>query len=62
MMEGRTLTRNSIEVRPLGPVIGAEIHGLDLAEGIDSSAFDLIHQALLEHLGVFLPEQRIGPA
>ena len=61
-MEGRTLTRNSIEVCPLGPVIGAEIHGLDLAEGIDSSAFDLIHQALLEHLVVFLPDQRIGPA
>ena len=56
------MTRNSIEVRPLGPVIGAEIHGLDLAEGMDSGACDLIHQALLDHLVVFLPDQRIGPA
>ena len=55
------MTRNSIEVRPLGPVIGAEIHGIDLAEGIESTACELIHQALLEHLVVFLPDQRIGP-
>ncbi len=61
-MEGRTLTRNSVEVRPLGPVIGAEIHGLDLAERIDSSTGDLIHRTLLDHLVVFLPDQRIGPA
>ncbi len=56
------MTRNSIEVSPLGPVLGAEIHGLDLSAGIDTAVCDVIHQALLDHLVVFLPDQRIGPA
>ena len=56
------MSRNDIEVRPLGPVIGAEILGLDLSQGFDDGICRFVRQALLDHLVVFLPDQRIGPA
>lgn len=51
----------NIDVRPLSPVIGAEIHGVDLASGLDDATFRDVHQALLDHLVIFLPDQRVGP-
>ncbi len=56
------MSRNDIEVRPLGPVIGAEILGLDLARGFDDATCRLVRKALLDHLVIFLPGQKIGPA
>ncbi|WP_017556530.1 TauD/TfdA dioxygenase family protein [Nocardiopsis baichengensis] len=48
-----------IDVRPLGPVIGAEIHGVDLREEISEELRAEIHRALLEFKVVFFRDQPI---
>ena len=52
----------TIDVRPLNPTIGAEIHGVDLARGIDDATCRAIRQAMLDHLVIVFPGQEIGPA
>ncbi|MDA2811264.1 TauD/TfdA family dioxygenase [Nocardiopsis sp. RSe5-2] len=47
------------EVRPLGPVIGAEIHGVDLREEVSEELRAEIHRALLEFKVVFFRDQPI---
>lgn len=56
------MTRANLEIRPITPTLGAEIHGVDLSHGLDDETFADIKQALLDHLVVFLPDQRIGPS
>jgi len=56
------VSHSTIEVCPLTQHIGAELHGLDLACGLDDSAFAALHAALLEHHVVFVPDQFLGPA
>lgn len=56
------MPRTNIEVQPLSTVIGAEIHGVDLSHALDDATFEDIHDALLEHHVIFLPDQRITPA
>ena len=56
------MPRTNIEVQPLSPVIGAEIHGVDLSHALDDATFEDIHDALLQHHVIFLPDQRITPA
>ena len=50
-----------VAVRPLNPVIGAEITGVDLCTDIDDAAASEIMSALLEHLVVSFPGQGISP-
>ncbi|MDA2808796.1 TauD/TfdA dioxygenase family protein [Nocardiopsis suaedae] len=47
------------EARPLGPVVGAEIHGVDLREEISEELRAEIHRALLEFKVVFFRDQPI---
>ena len=47
------MSYTNIEVRPLSPVIGVEVYGLDVANGLDHAIFRDIHQALLDHLVIF---------
>ncbi len=49
------------EVRPLTGYIGAELHGLHLAGGLDDTAAESLRQALLEHNVVFAPGQFLTP-
>ncbi|GAB3452256.1 TauD/TfdA family dioxygenase [Streptomonospora sediminis] len=49
----------AFEVRPLGRVIGAEIHGVDLREPISEDVRSEIHRALLEYKVVFFRDQPI---
>jgi taurine dioxygenase len=46
-----------IDVRPVQPRIGAEIRGLDLADGINDAQFAEIHRAFLEHQVIFFKGQ-----
>src|SRR5258707_2890905 len=51
------MASNTIEVRKLTPVIGAEIFGVDLARPLGNQAFQEIHDALMENLVIFFRDQ-----
>lgn len=46
-----------IDVRPVQPHMGAEIRGIDLANGVNDAQFAEIHRAFLEHQVIFFKEQ-----
>lgn len=65
---------SDLTIKPLSPVFGAEVRGVDLAGGIDDATFDALHAAFLDHgvlffrgQGSLTPEaqvafaKRIGP-
>jgi taurine dioxygenase len=50
-----------IRVEPTSGCLGAEIHGVDVAN-LDDKTFDEIHRAWLEHEVIFFRDQQITPA
>lgn len=52
-------TEPSIVERPLSPMIGAEIHGVDLADDLPDLTIAAIRDALLRHKVIFFRDQRI---
>jgi taurine dioxygenase len=50
-----------LAIEPLGPAIGARIHGIDLTQPISDAQRDAIHAALLRHHVVFFENQPITP-
>ena len=52
----------TIEIRRLTPVIGAEIHGIDLACPMDDATFGAVHQALMDHQVIFFRDQTMDHA
>ncbi len=53
------MTPTSPQVRPVTPVIGAEVVGLDL-DDVSDSDFRLIHDALMDHCVIFFRDQDIS--
>lgn len=49
-------------VVPLGGAIGAELHGVDLAAGVDQRVYDEIRRLMLQYGVVFFRDQNISPA
>lgn len=49
----------TLEIRPLTATIGAEIHGVDLADELDDETVAAIRRALLDHLVVFFRDQHL---
>jgi taurine dioxygenase len=49
-----------IGIKPLSPVIGAEIEGVDLREGLDDAVIADIRAALLKHRVIFFRDQDIS--
>lgn len=47
----------TIEVDPLTPAIGAEIHGIDLSQPLDDQVFTELHDAWMKYLVVFFRDQ-----
>jgi taurine dioxygenase len=52
---------SDLDIRPMGPVIGAEIHGVDLGEELSKKTVDQIEKALLDHLVIVFRGQDITP-
>ncbi len=49
----------TISVKPLHPMVGAEIRGVDLRQPVDPETFQEVHDAWMEHLVVVFPEQHV---
>ena len=52
---------NRIEVRPIAGAIGAEIHGIDLADSPSDEQFDTVRRAFLDHQVIFFRDQALDP-
>lgn len=52
----------SFSIRPINPVIGAEITDIDLRGAIDDKSVSEIATAIKENLVIFFPEQDISPS
>src|SRR5262249_36024604 len=55
----RSMSYESIEVRPIAGSLGAEIHGADLSRPLDAAVFAEINRAFLEHLVIFFRDRRL---
>ena len=53
------MLETGLSIRPTTPLIGAEVHGIDLAH-VDEEAFAQVHAALLEHQVIFFRDQDIS--
>jgi taurine dioxygenase len=51
-----------VEVRRVAGALGAELHGVDLAQDLDDDVIGEIRQAWLDNLVVFFRDQKITPA
>ena len=58
-MKGKKMAnlRNSIDIRPMNPVIGAEIFGIDLCGDLSDDDIDVIRDALNVHQVLFFRDQ-----
>ena len=50
-----------LDIRPISPVIGAEVHGLDLARPLGDAVVAQVRAALAHHLVLFFPDQDLSP-
>ncbi|HZB90482.1 MAG TPA: TauD/TfdA family dioxygenase [Stellaceae bacterium] len=55
------MTYQTISVRKLTPVIGAEIAGVDLSKPLGNQTFQEIHDALIDNLVIFFRNQIVTP-
>jgi alpha-ketoglutarate-dependent taurine dioxygenase len=60
-MKGVTLV-TALDVRPVSPHIGAEVHGLDLSRPLGAEVVAQVRAALCHHLVLFFPGQDLEPA
>ena len=56
-----SVTESTIEVEPMGPVLGARVHGVDLAQPISDEVADDIRRAFLRYHVLCFPKQKIDP-
>ena len=55
-------TLTQLDIRPLSPIIGAEIHGVDLSRPLSESVVADIRHALNTHHVIFFRDQQLSPA
>jgi len=51
----------TIEVKRLSPALGAEVRGVDLSKPVDDRTWAQVHEAFLDHLVLFFPNQKLTP-
>jgi taurine dioxygenase len=49
----------TLTVKRLSPIIGAEIHGVDLSQPLDDDTFQMVHDAWMEHQVIFFRDQHL---
>jgi len=54
-------TYRHIEVRPLAGALGAEVEGVDMADDLKDEVVQEVRQAFLDHLVIFLRDQKATP-
>ncbi|MBT5455554.1 MAG: taurine dioxygenase, partial [Rhodospirillaceae bacterium] len=52
----------TFDIEPIGPTIGAEIHGLDLSRQIDQETASALEAAMVEHKVIYARDQHITTA
>jgi len=50
------------DIEPIGPTIGAELHGIDFTRALDPQTFRRLEQALWDHKVVYARNQDMTPA
>jgi len=55
------MQNSPLQIVPLNPVIGAEIHGVDLSKPLGDQTNAAIKQALLDHQVIFFRDQNLDP-
>ena len=50
-------SRDTIHIKPVTPVIGAEVENFKISNGMDQTEFGCIHQALMTHQVLFFHDQ-----
>lgn len=55
------MTLTTLQVSPIAGALGAEIHGVSLAEELSDETIAEIRQALLDHLVIFFRDQDLTP-
>jgi len=60
-MRNQTTKYQRIQVQPFDPRLGAEVRGIDLAEGLDAATYLEVRKALLEFQVLFFKGQREIP-
>ena len=61
--QGMSTMRNyrHIDVKPIAGALGAEIEGVDMARDLDAEIVAEVRHAFLEHLVIFLRDQKVTP-
>ena len=52
----------NLDIRPIAGAMGAEIYGVDLAQGLTGDLIGAVRQAFLDHLVIFVRDQTLSPA
>jgi len=50
----------SFEIEPMGPTIGAQLHGIDFAKPLDEETFSRLESALVKHKVIFARDQTLN--
>jgi alpha-ketoglutarate-dependent taurine dioxygenase len=50
-------TKTALTVRPITPLVGAVVEGVDLRQPLDADTFGGLHRALLDHGAIFFHDQ-----
>ncbi len=58
---GGMTVRTDLDIRPLSPIIGAEVHGIDIAQPVDDDTIAAVRAALNEHHVIFFRDQSLTP-
>jgi alpha-ketoglutarate-dependent taurine dioxygenase len=60
VMQGRAASEHGLEIRPLSPVLGAEIVGLDLTQPLDEALRNSIYDAFVRYQLLCFRDQRLS--